>query len=245
MANLYGDQAIFNSTHPATNYKGQYTLIIPGTNDTNIGPFGTSYGTVTVDALGNITFAGSLADGTTSVSQSSVVSKDGYWWFYVPLYGGKGSLWGTNQFINHAISSVPFISWINATNSSPSAFYRNGFTNEQAVVFGSLYSSNNRPLLTLTNAQVMLEAVNPPISITNLITLTRTNTIIVPHTAENTNHLTLTITPRTGLITGTFLNPTNPHKTNTIHGVLLQNQNNAQGYFTGTNQNGAFTLEPQ
>ena len=66
VAMLHGDQAVFSSTHKATNYQGQYTLIIPGTNDPTVGPFGTSYGTVTVDASGNITFAGSLADGTTS-----------------------------------------------------------------------------------------------------------------------------------------------------------------------------------
>jgi hypothetical protein len=91
---------------------------------------------------------------------------------------------------------------------------------------------------------VTLEAVNPPFPITNQVTLTRTNTIIVPHNTENTNALTLTISTSTGVITGTFLNPTNVHKTNTIHGVLLQNQTNAAGYFLGTNQNGAFMLVP-
>ena len=95
----------------------------------------------------------------------------------------------------------------------------------------------------MTDAQVTLEAVTAPYPITNQVTLTRTNKIIVPHNAENTNGLTLTISPNTGLITGHFLNPTNVHKTNTIHGVLLQS-NSAQGYFLGTNQNGAFRFGP-
>ena len=89
-----------------------------------------------------------------------------------------------------------------------------------------------------------LEAVNPAFPITNQVTLTRTNTIIVAHNTENTNGLTLRITPGTGLITGTFRNPLNAHQTNTIHGVLLQS-NSAQGYFLGTNQNGAFLLGPR
>ena len=50
--------------------------------------------------MGTITLAGSLADGT-AISQSSVVSQDGYWPLYVNLYGGKGSLWGWNYFTNN------------------------------------------------------------------------------------------------------------------------------------------------
>jgi hypothetical protein len=83
---------------------------------------------------------------------------------------------------------------------------------------------------------------NLPFTITNQITLASNNTITVPHTAANTNGLTLKITPNTGLITGSFQNPANPKQTITLNGVLLQNQTNAQGYFLGTNQSGAFTL---
>jgi hypothetical protein len=244
-ATLHGDQSVFNSAHRAINYQGHYTLIIAGTNDPANGPFGTSYGTVTVDASGNITFGGSLADGTTAVSQSSVVSKDGYWWFYVPLYGGAGSLWGTNYFTNHTISSVPCISWINATNSNPGAVYRAGFTNAQAVVYGSYYTSTNRPLLDLASAQVTLEAASFPIPITNQITWASNNTITVPPLAGNTNGLTLTIKTNTGLITGSFRNPANAHQTNTLHGVLLQSQTNAAGYFLGTDQSGTVLLTPE
>ena len=121
----------------------------------SIGPAGTSFGTVKVDELGNITFAGSLADGT-SVSQSSVISKDGYWPFYVSLYGGAGSLWGINYFTNHTIESVPCLSWINGTNSSKNALYRSGFTNQQAAAIGSFYSPTNKPLLDLTDGQIIL-----------------------------------------------------------------------------------------
>jgi hypothetical protein len=239
---LSGDQAVFSSTHKAANFQGQYTLIIPGTDDPNVGPFGTSYGTATVDALGNITFSGSLADGT-SVSRSSVVSKDGFWPFYVPLYGGTGSLWGWNYFTNHTIISAPYASWINATNSTKTAVYRSGFTNEQAAIIGSFYTSTNKPLLSLTNAQVILVETSPPFSITDQITLASNNTIKVTDAAGKTNKLTLTI-KTSGLITGSFLNPANAKQTIQVNGVLLQNQTNAQGYFLGTNQSGTFILAP-
>jgi hypothetical protein len=243
-AALHGDQAFFNAARPATNYKGRYTLVIPGTNDPTIGPLGASYGTVTVDAFGNITFAGSLADGTTSVSQSSVVSKDGYWWFYVPLYNGAGSLWGTNFFTNHTISSVPYISWINATNANRSAFYRSGFTNDQASLLGSIYNPAIRPFLNVTGEFVTLGATNPAFPLTDLVTLTSSNTFISMQSIPDPIRLTLTISTNTGVVTGTFRNPTNSHLTNTIHGILLQDQLKAQGYFLGTNQIGSFLLTP-
>jgi hypothetical protein len=248
VAILNGDQAVFTSTKQATNYEGQYTLIIPGTNNPEIGPFGTSFGTVTVSSTGAIRFVGgNLADGTTGLSQSSGVSKDGYWPFYVPLYNGAGSLWGTNYFTNHTLISAPCLSWINATNSAEAALYRSGFTNEQAVVIGALYASTNKPLLDLTNAEVTLEGGNLPFSVTNQIEWASNNTINAPTSiAGNTNGLKLTVTtPGSGLITGSILNPTNKTKTIAINGVLLQNQTNAQGYFLGTNASGTFLLVPR
>jgi hypothetical protein len=205
---------------------------------------------VTVSATGAISFAGgSLADGTTGLSQSSGVSKDGNWPFYVPLDNGAGSLWGTNYFTNHSIISVPFLSWINATNSAKGALYRSGFTNEQAAVLGSLYTPANKPLLGLANAQVILEGGGLPLSITNQIAWASNNTITVPAgIAGNTNGLKLTITAtgaKTGLISGSFLNPSNAKEPITINGILLQDQTNAAGYFLGTNASGSFILAPQ
>jgi hypothetical protein len=246
VAILNGDQAVFTSTHQATNYEGQYTFIIPGTNNPEIGPFGTSFGTVTVTSTGAISFVGgSLADGTTGLSQSSGVSKDGYWPFYVPLYNGAGSMWGWNYFTNHALISAPFRSWINATNSTKNALYRSGFTYEQARIIGSFYTATNKPLLDLANAEVILEGGNLPFNITNQIKWASNNTITVPtNIPGNTNGLKLTITaPGSGLITGSIVNPTNKNQTIPINGVLLQDQTNAQGYFLGTNQSGTFLLQ--
>ena len=139
MALLSGDQAVFNSTHQASNYEGQDTLIIPGTNDPGIGPFGTSYGTVTVSANGTITFGGSLADGTTGASQSTVVSKDGGWPFYVPLYSGAGSLWGWNYFTNHTIVSL----------SLPKLDQRHQFLQNRPLWFGLHQRAGNPHRLIL------------------------------------------------------------------------------------------------
>jgi hypothetical protein len=242
-AQLSGGQALFNSAQTTTNYEGRYTLIIPGiTNSTN-GHFGNSYGTVTVNALGNITFAGSLADGT-SVSQTSVVSADGAWPLYLALYNGNGSLWSWNCFLNGAITNATNASWINTTNPARSALYRAGFTNDEVTIVSSAYNPDITPLLALTNGLVILDGGNLP-SFTNQIALASDDAITVTAAAGNTNNLALRINKSTGVIRGTFVNPSNSSQTIKVNGVLLQNGTNAAGYFLGADQSGAFMLSPR
>jgi hypothetical protein len=238
---LLGNQSVFTTKNPATVFEGDYTLIVPGNSNPEVGPFGISYGTLKVSSSGAVTFAGSLADGTP-ITQSSVISKNGYWPLYVSLYGGKGSLWGWNYFADHTIVSAPTLSWLNATNGSKTAVYRSGFTNQQATLAGYLYVPNLKPSLELEDAQVLLETFNPPVTIMNQITLMPNNTIVVPANAENNNALKLKITSATGLISGTFANPDNAKQAIKINGVLLQGATNASGYFLGTNQSGALMV---
>jgi hypothetical protein len=241
VADLSADQAVFTTAHPATNFAGQFTLVIPGTNDPAVGPLGVSYGTVTVLPTGAVTFAGALADGTP-VNESSTVSKDGNWPFYLSLYNGAGSIWGTNYFTNQTLLAAPALSWINTTNSARTALYRAGFTNQQVSIVSSYFDPTNAPLLDLPAAQVTLTGGNLPFTIVNQIDISSRNVVTVPHTAGNTNHLALSI-GRTGLITGSIQNPTNARLSIAVSGVVLQNQTNAQGYFPGTNESGTFLIE--
>ena len=225
-AELNGDRDVFSGSQKATNFEGQYTLVVPGTTNTNAGPFGVGYGTVKVTALGTITLGGSLADGT-AVNQSSVVSKDGLWPLYVSLYGGKGSLWGWIYFTNNTITNAVALSWINETNTSKRAVYRSGFTNQDATLMGELYVSTNTLPGDLTST---LEGGDLPFA------------IVVTNLSENTNKLTLKTNKTTGVISGSFANPAAPEQKIMVNGVVLQSQTNAQGYFLGTNQSGTFTL---
>ncbi len=226
---LRGDRAVFSSSYKASLFEGQYTFIIPGTNDSLYGPFGASYGTVKVDSLGNITLAGSLADGTP-LSQSTKVSKEGLWPFYVNLYGGKGSLWGWNYFTNHTITGAYPLSWINATNASKTAVCRSGFTNQEATLVGENYLGGQKLPPGLT---VELQLDNPPLTIT------------IPTLPRNADKLTLTTNKTTGVISGSFANPAVSKKTIKVGGVILQSQASAQGYFLGTNQSGLLLIEGQ
>ena len=226
-AGLNGFRDVFSSSEKATDFEGQYTMVIPGTDDSSRGPFGTSYGTVKVDALGNVTLAGSLADGT-AISQAAVLSQDGYWPLYVNLYGGKGSLWGTNLFTNGILTNASPLSWINETNSSKTAVYRSGFTNQQATLTGGLYLPEESLPSGLAAA---LQDSNFSITVSNLL--------------ENTNKLTFKTNKKTGVISGSFANPANPKQAIKVNGVILQGQTNAQGFFLGTNQSGTFLLGPR
>ncbi len=110
-------------------------------------------------------------------------------------------------------------------------------------MIGSAYNATDKPLLALSTGQVTLDGGNLPFSITNQINLTANNVITLTAVAENTNKLALTINKTTGAISGSFANPTSPKQSIKVNGVLLQNQTNAAGYYLGTNQSGAFTLE--
>jgi uncharacterized repeat protein (TIGR03803 family) len=227
-ATLNGNREVFSRTNTATGFEGQYTWVIPGTNLPTVGPFGTSYGTAKVDAMGHITLTGSLADGT-AISQSSVVSKDGNWPLYVNLYGRKGSLWGWVNFTNQTLTASPSISWINTTNSARAALYRSGFADQSATLTGGPYLPGQALPAGLA---VTLQGGNLP------------STITVTNLAENTNKLVLKTNQKTGVISGSFANPDDPKQIVRVNGVILQRQTNAEGYFLGTSQSGAFTLGP-
>lgn len=222
-------------------YAGHYTLVIPGSSTSSNGPFGTSCGTLTVSSIGTISFSGNLADGT-AVTESSVVSTNGYWPMFIPLYGGKGSLWSWNYFTNGAISSPSGASWINMTNASKSASYRIGFTNQAASIVGTNFVSTDSPLLNLTDGVVLLTAANSAFTVSNQVALASNDTI--SNAPLDTNNLKLKINKTTGAITGSFRNPLNAGQTLKISGVLMQSQTNAQGFFSATNVNGSFLLAP-
>ena len=122
---------------PAT--RAPYTLVIhPADASLAASPAGYGYGTVTVDSLGNLLFAGALPDGT-KVSQSAMRSQDGYWPLYASLYGGGGCLLSWLQFPNAASTTCDGqLIWLNPAGATPKS-YPAGFTNLISAA-GSLYS---------------------------------------------------------------------------------------------------------
>jgi hypothetical protein len=106
---LTADLAVFNATNAAP-WAGAYTLVIPATDPTN-GLSGS--GKVLVKSTGTITFAGTSSEGK-AISQSTTVSKDGYWPFYLPY--GNGEVIGWLQFVNG--KPVGTLNWIDSTGEN-------------------------------------------------------------------------------------------------------------------------------
>jgi len=96
-AQLAANRAHFSKTIPAPQ-SGSYTLVIPGSDDATSQPGGDGAGTLKVDISGNITFTGTLGDGT-KVSQHTFMSKDGQWPLFVSLYAKQGFLIGSLPLI--------------------------------------------------------------------------------------------------------------------------------------------------
>ena len=83
---------------------------------------------MTVNSSGAVKLAGALADATR-LRQAARLSAEGYWPFYLPLYGGKGQILGWLDFTDLSPQSElsGWLSWIKPSNASP-RFYPNGFS---------------------------------------------------------------------------------------------------------------------
>jgi hypothetical protein len=229
----------FSAKNKATNFAGQYTLIIPGTNITAIGPLGNSYATVKISTTGAVTVSGALADNTP-ITASSAVSSNGIWPLYLSLYKGNGSFWSWNAFDPDTVVSsndVPVTnaspSWINGGNTIHGALYAAGFTNTNAVIYGSTYVSTDHPVLSdLVGQPVIIEGGNLAVILTNTL---------ADSGAVEASNIVLTLNKTTGAVTGQFLDGTKKVK---VNGVLLQLQTNVAGFFPGTNTSGLFQIAP-
>jgi hypothetical protein len=237
ISDLNGYKEIYSARNPTTNYTGRYSLIIPGATNPATGPYGSSFGAAQVKTSGILTFTGSLADGTP-VSQSSAVLAGGYWPLYLPLYSGKGSLLSWIFLTNGALSSSPYASWINPTNLNKNAFYRSGFTNQDAIISGGALVPENQPLLYLTNAVLVLGGGGLPAIVTNQLTESSFQKVIFTDAA---NTMSFTLNPTTGLIYGVLRNAAISPLPVTVNGIL--GPTNAAGYFEGVGVSGAFTLK--
>lgn len=235
-AALAADRNVWGAANKATAYVGRYTLAIPGSSDPTTAPGGDGYGAFTVDQLGTIRYAGTMADGT-SFSQQTTLSKDGLWPFFGSLYSSKGVVIGWIAFTNSNGTLGGNLTWIRP--AARSAYYPAGF-NVQSAAIGSFYTppAPHGAVLDLNAATVTLTGGNltDPLSIPVNVAPTT-----VVSDGSTTNKLRLVMDPRTGLMQGSFVIP--PRTTRTVRGVVLQNQSQARGFFLGPSQSGEMLLQ--
>jgi hypothetical protein len=229
---------LWTAKNPATQ-AGQYTFVLPGNADAANSPGGDSYGTITVDKLGNLKAIGTLADNV-SFSQSVPLSKYGIWPLYFAPGGVPQTLLGWVTFnTNPPVGFGGPVNWIKAAGKG--TYYTNGFITN-SVLLGSLYvvPAHQTSGLSLTNPTITLSGGNLAQPLTNNVILSGK----VTYQTTNKPQTTLTIAPATGLFTGQYqyLSAGKTQKV-PLAGVVLQNQNTAQGFFLGTNQSGAVLLQ--
>ena len=264
LANLAADRATFNAfNNPATNFSGLDTMLIPGFTNAADGPMGYGNGAITVLTNGQIKMTGTLADGAKIVS-AVPISKSGQWPLYAMLYRQTES---QTNLITHAIKAGAatykgsVLGWVTFTNAAPAGvvsviktalsptniFYPDGFTN-RVELLGSAFTipAAGTRVLDFTNAtnnaRVILGDGNLSAPLNYTLTIT-TNNVVTKTGGSNPNKFTWLFSPKTGLITGTFVHVDNTTKVTSFFGAVLQNRTNAGGAFLGTNQGGSVLLQ--
>ena len=223
-ADLLADPAVYTRTNPAPE-AGKYTMVMPG--GTNAGqPAGNGFGSVVVNPLGDVTFSGFLGDGTP-LTAASVLSSEGQWPFYAPLYGGGGSILGWLAFTNGSITGQ--LGWFKA--AAPKArLYSAGFTNTPDVVGSTYKYTNDAPALGFTTADLVVSGGD--------FGAGATNTIVLNDHTQATNFV---FNPASGMFHTRVMDP-ETSKPVMVSGIVVQNEVSGAGFFMTTNGTGSALL---
>jgi len=241
-SDLFGYRTTFNSKlNPATNIMGKYTMVLNAANELPPLVPGSGVAAITVASSGSVLVKGALADGTP-LAQKAFVAANGQWPFFANLYKGKGSAFGWLTVADTPTNDLSGLLLWTKKEGVGGPLYRAGFTNEVSTL-GSRYvqPAKGTPVLSLSNAVVVLSDGNLSNAVTTTVVFSPLNTITVA--APNPEQLALTVSAATGLLNGSFVHPQTFRKTS-IRGVVLEKQNLAGGYFLGTNESGRVALGP-
>jgi hypothetical protein len=235
IADLEANKATFNAKlNPFTN-AGIYTaLLATATN-------GDGYATANASTAGMVSLKGALPDNTSIASSAVSVSKDGKWPLYIPLYGKAGSLVGWIQFTNGGTNS--FIS-TNATwfrTNTDGKLYPGGFTNSVIITGSTFAPANNAALLGQPSLEVILDGADLSGAISNSVTPSPNGKITVG--AGTISGLKMSVSPSSGIVTGSFTDPAT-QKSTAIKGIVFQQETNAAGFFISGTNGGFFYLTP-
>ncbi len=238
-AELTAFRAIHSGSQPGLEGSSKYTLVIPGGADAAAQPAGYGFGKLTVDNLGNLSFSGTLGEGT-KVTQGSVVVGQGVWPLFSSLYGGKGLLLGWLGFTNPPTWDIGGrVSWIKLPQPS-AKLYPQGFEFAEGIeaAVSAFVFTNGVRLVNWSDGVIELQGSNLSQPISNLLSLEANNQV------RGTNRLSLTIATSSGLFQGKVMNPATG-KAILVQGALLQKQNAGFGFFLGPTQSGSVNLGPE
>ena len=244
-APLLARAVVYDKTHSVPDaLVGSYTVLLPANTNSAYAtaPQGAGIGLLTIKSTGAINFTGTLSDGT-KVTQTAVLLNDNTWSVYIPVYNtGAVAGWVTFAPIPGVSDLEGDVSWLKP--AQPGKYFADGFATVLPLV-GAKYTAPAAQVLNLSNsaanARVIFGAGNLTSVLTNLVTVAANNK--VTPVSGGAAKLTLTITPKAGLFSGSFVHPVTS-KAVKFSGELLESQEFGLGYFLGTDASGFVTFEP-
>jgi hypothetical protein len=214
---------------------GSYTVFISAPDSDDVAPGGYAYGTLKVNRDGSTSLSAKLADGTV-VTHGSCISKQGILPLYASPYGNKGLVLSWVSVLDKLPSAE--VIWIKPQNKAK--YYPLGFAGISQLS-GSVYKkpAAKSKLLGLNSGFLELSfsggELTAPLSA--VITFDAKHRVI----ASGAGAVKMTVTPQTGLFTGTFVNPANSKRVS-FSGRLLQPENPGAGFFLNQNASGQVLL---
>ncbi|HXG47100.1 MAG TPA: hypothetical protein VNO52_05715 [Methylomirabilota bacterium] len=227
----------FTGTNTSS-FAGKYTLRLPHDTNAPAAPRGDSVAAVTVDSKGVATVSATLADDTKG-TQRVPLSSAGALPLYLPLYKGKGLLLGWLYLDAGDTGMNAFAGttdWLRLAGAGPGLF-ASGFTNQSAADGSRYVMPVGAAVINPTNgvASFSVEAAE---LFANDVELGSDNKL----TNLDTNALTFSLIPASGLFKGNAIEPGTGRKL-TFKGAIFQGGNFGHGYFLSTNQSGVMRLE--
>ena len=225
---------------------GRYTVSFPA----NVGdtgpqfPRGAGSALLVVAKSGVGTLTGTLADGRP-FTVSTVVAADGTMPVYVPLLGGTASLAGSVAFDAHTGALTGEVRWVKPER--PLDRYLPAAFATRLPVRGARYTAPKAgvPALVVSaeqnNSALQLAGGDLQSAVNQSATLLPTNVVAIVDPALP--KMALTLTAATGRFTGTFTHP-ETHALSRITGIILQDANEAAGFFLGQSASGAANFAP-
>jgi hypothetical protein len=215
-----------------------FTWRVPALSGSGL-PQGAGYGTMSMKAgSAAATFSGKLGDGTAvTFSSNAIVSGTSTLIpIYLPLYKSKGSISGTltrEETANGDLDGT--LQWTKATTT--------GTFSTPVHLYGSFYVKPlpGERVIDLTSGTFAFAGGGLSDSPSNNITLTSANKVVV--TGTNTDHLKVTVNPKNGLFSGSFV-PPGAHAAAPISGAFFQGSFNfGAGLFKGPGGTGSVSLQ--
>jgi hypothetical protein len=189
---------------------------------------------VFVDGNGNVRMNGELADGTP-ISQSTTVSKSGWWPMFALINGNQGAFTGWINFKNLAQSSLNGnANWFHPQLNHTA--YSNEFSLRSSVV-GSLFIQPPRgvSIMGWTDGIGTVGGDVLPMTVSSHLTWNSNNVITV-----DLSDFTFAVGPF-GTVRGTLIRPVT-HNKDMLQGVVLVKTNWAGGFFLDAGTSGFFDI---